>query len=358
MTACSSTPKPEPYGTLEDGREAHLYTLTNKSGMTATMTSFGAMLVGLTAPDRNGQLADVTVGFDDLDSCIEDSMYRGATVGRFGNRLKDGKFTLDGAEYTLATNNGDNHLHGGNVGFNKKLWNAQYVSRPGAQGVEFKLVSPDGEEGYPGTLTVQATYWLNDKNEFIAEFEATTDAPTIVNMVHHTYWNLTGDFANSDVLGHELTLYADQYLPIDEGLIPEANAPAPVAGTPMDFTSPRKIGERVDEGFVQLERARGYDHAWIVNGETGILRPAAKAHDPASGRVMEVWTDQPAIQFYGGNFMSGAPGPGGKPMNFRHALCLETEGYPDAPNRPDFPSPVLRPGDTYKHMMIHRFYTQ
>jgi aldose 1-epimerase len=344
----------ETYGTLPDGRVARIFTLENRHGLRARVTEYGAILVSVETPDRHGKLADITLGFDTLAGWLQNPSYLGASVGRFGNRIRDGKFTLDGREYTLAKNNEPGgipcHLHGGVNGFDRVLWQGEQTGNR----VVFTYISPAGEEGYPGTLTAKITYTLTDENELKWEAEATTDAPTIVNLVHHTYWNLTGD-PTAPILGHVMQLDADAYLPTDAGLIPTGEL-APVAGTPLDFTTPTVVGDRIDADFEALHFAGGYDHCWVVRGEIGIVRPAARVSDPASGRFMEVSTDQPGIQFYAGNFLDGTyAGKGGVHYARRTGLCLETEGFPDAPNQPAFPSCVLRPGETYRHVMIHRF---
>ena len=344
------------FGKLPDGSEAKLYTLTNANGLRARITDFGATLVSLEVPDQEGNLADVTLGFDDAAAYYApENPYFGASVGRFGNRIKDGKFTLDGKEYTLATNNDPGgipcHLHGGEVGFNRVLWTGETDETNNA--VVFTYVSKDGEEGYPGTLTTKVTYTLTDDNELKWEAEATTDAPTVLNLVHHSYWNLSGDPTTS-INDHLLTLNADHFLPTDAGLIPTGEK-APVEGTPMDFTTATAIGDRVEEDFEALKLGGGYDHCWVLKPGEG-MRMAARLKDPKSGRVMEISTDQPAIQFYGGNFLDGTlAGKGGVQYAHRTGLCLETENFPDAPNQPEFPSAVLRPGETYRHVMIHKF---
>lgn len=346
----------ETFGKLPDGREAKLYTLTNKNGLRAKISDLGATLVAMEVPDKEGKIADVTHGFDSPEGYLSDgNPYFGATVGRFGNRIAHGKFTLDGKEYTLATNNEPGgipcHLHGGKVGFNKVMWSGE--TNEATNSVTFTYVSKDGEEGYPGTLTTRVTYTLTDENELKWEAEATTDAPTILNIVHHSYWNLSGDPSTS-INDHLLTLEADQYLPTDAGLIPTGE-PAAVAGTPMDFTDATPIGQRVDEEFEALKLGGGYDHAWVLTPKEGV-RLAARLKDPKSGRVLEISTDKPAIQFYGGNFLDGTvAGKGGVKYAHRTACCLETENFPDAPNHPSFPSAVLRPGETYRHVMIHKF---
>ena len=367
IASCEKTPVPatsspsrsgvtrEVWGRMPDGREVALFTLTNANGLRARVTEYGAILVSMEIPDREGKTADVTHGYDTLDDWLTNTSYFGATVGRFANRIAHGKFTLDGKEYQLATNNSPGdipcHLHGGKTGFDKILWSGTAIG----DGVELTYLSKDGEEGYPGNLNIKVTYRLTGENELIWKAVATTDAPTIINMAHHSYWNLSGDPAVS-INNHELMLAADHYLPTNAGLIPTGRI-APVSGTPMDFTSPTAIGKRINEDFEALKFGGGYDHAWVLRkGGDSALKPAARLKDPASGRIMEILTDQPAIQFYGGNFLDGAAaGKGGVKYAFRTALCLETENLPDAPNHPDFPSAVLRPGETYTHTMVHRF---
>ena len=339
---------------MPDGRQVKIFTLTNKNGLKARVTEYGAILVSMETPDKTGKLADLTHGYDTLEGWLTNTSYFGATVGRFGNRIKDGKFTLDGKEYTLETNNDPGGipcaLHGGLKGFDKVVWSGRITDE---NVVEFSYLSKDGEEGYPGNLSVKVSYSLNDDDELKWEAEARTDAPTIINLVHHSYWNLTGN-PNQEINEHVLTLHADHYLPTNPGLIPTGEI-APVADTPMDFTQPTVIGARVDAAFEALEFGGGYDHAWVLTAEEG-LRLAARLEDPTTGRVMELYTNQPAIQFYGGNFLDGkAIGKGGTAYARRTALCLETEGFPDSPNQPAFPSPVLRPGQIYFHTMIHKF---
>ncbi|HUL52031.1 MAG TPA: aldose epimerase family protein [Opitutaceae bacterium] len=345
------------YGTMTDGREVKIFTLTNTQGLTARVTEYGAILVGLEVPDKAGHKADVTLGYDTLAGWLGSTSYFGATVGRFGNRIAHGQFTLDGKTYTLATNDHPGgipcHLHGGVKGFDKVLWHGEPVRKAGARGVAFTYTSKDGEEGYPGTLHVTVTYWLTDANELVWAAEATTDKATVINLAHHTYWNLTGDPTKA-ITDHELMLAADSYLPTDKGLIP-TGVLAPVAGTPMDFRTSTPVGARINADFEALKLGGGYDHCWVLRPGQGV-RLAAVLKDPASGRIMEVLTDQPGIQFYSGNFLNGsAVGKGGVKYQLRTGLCLETEDFPDAPNRADFPSAVLRPGQTYHHTMICRF---
>lgn len=340
----------EIYGKLADGREVKLFTLTNKNGLVAKVMEYGAILTSMEVPDAAGQLADLTLGFDSLEGWLSNSSYYGATAGRFGNRIKDAKFTLDGRVYQLAENDGPNHLHGGIDGFNRVLWSGKIV---GNDAVEFRYISKAGEEGYPGNLEVIVTYTLTDADELIWHAEATTDAPTPVNLVHHTYWNLSGDFS-VPITDHEILLNADHYLPTDAGMIPTGEI-APVLGTPLDFTSSMVIGDRINQDFEALNLAGGYDHAWVLR-EGQVTRLAARLADPKSGRVMEVLTNQPAVQFYAGNKLSAHAGcKGGIRYIKQSGLCLETEGFPDAPNHSHFPSSILRPGEQYSHLLIHRF---
>lgn len=346
--------KEEIYGQLPDGRPVRIYTLTNGKGLMIRVMEYGAILVSVEVPDMAGNVADVTHGYDTLEGWLGNNSYFGASIGRFGNRIRNGKFELDGIQYTLATNNEPGglpcHLHGGSTGFDKVLWSGKMI---GENRVEFTYQSPNDEEGYPGNLEAKVIYTLNEDNEFHWEATAKTDAPTIINMVHHTYWNLTGDPTRS-INSHELTLNALHYLPTDEGLIPTGEI-AEVANTPMDFTKPTAIGARMEADFEPLKFAGGYDHCWILE-KGGELQYAAKLRDPSSGRIMEVLTNQPAIQFYGGNFLDGsAIGKNDIPYTKHSALCLETEGFPDAPNQPTFPSAVLRPGEIYHHKLVHRF---
>ena len=345
------------FGKMPDGRTAKIFTLSNSSGMEAKVTEYGAILVGIKVPDRNGKAEDVTLGYDTLDGWLTNTSYFGSTVGRYGNRIAHGKFTLDGKEYTLATNNDPGGipcaLHGGLKGFDKVLWTGTPVSKTGAQGVAFTYTAKDGEEGYPGNLKVKVTYWLTGNNELVWEAEATTDKATPVNIVHHSYWNLTGDARNT-INNCVLMLPANKYLPTDAGLIPTGQL-ASVKGTPMDFTKPTPIGQRVNENFEALKLGGGYDHCWVLNNKVG-MHTAARLHDPASGRTLTLTTDQPGVQFYGGNFLDGkVAGKGGVAYQFRTGLCLETQHYPDSPNQPTFPNCILRPGQTYKHTMVHKF---
>ena len=346
------------YGKLPDGREAHLFTLTNSNGMRVRLTDYGAITVGVEVPDRDGRLADVTLGFDTLEGWLGNKPHFGATVGRFANRIAKGRFTLDGKEYVLATNNGPNHLHGGVVGFDKVLWEAHDAELPDAAGVEFRYLSEDGEDGYPGNLQVTATHLLAEGNIFYIAFTASTDKATVVNLAHHSYWNLSGAPAG-DILDHELMIEADRYTVVDETLIPTGELRS-VEGTPLDFRILTPVGVRI------AQVPGGYDHNFVrnsSNSKTGVLStPAghfwlvAKVKDPKSGRLMEVYTNQPGVQFYSGNFLDGTiTGKGGVVYRKHGGLCLETQHFPDSPNHPEFPSTVLRPGQTYRHVMVHRF---
>jgi len=340
------------FGTLPDGREAWLYTLVNAHGLRARISDFGALLVSMETPDCEGVLADLTHGFATFGGWLENLPYFGATCGRYGNRIANGEFTLDGQHHKLATNNAPAgipcHLHGGDTGFHRRLWEAVMI--PG--GVELRLRSPAGEEGYPGNLDAKVTYRLTDDNELIWQAEAVTDAPTILNLVHHSYWNLSGDPRRS-ICSHELQLEADHFLPTTAGMIPTGEI-APVAGTPMDFTSGMAVGARIDDDFEPLRMGNGYDHAWVLRPCDGVRR-VARLCDPESGRSMEVSTDQPAIQIYTANGINGISGKRGITYENRTAICLETEAFPDAPNQPGFPTTVLRPGETYRHTLVHRF---
>jgi aldose 1-epimerase len=344
------------YGTTTDGKEVKLFTIYNPNGLIAKFSEYGATLVSLEVPDRDGKIADVTLGYDTHEQWLVNTSYFGSSVGRYANRIAGGKFSLDGKDYQLATNNTPGgmpcHLHGGKTGFDKALWKGEVIG----DSVVFRYRSVDGEEGYPGNLDVTVTYSLTDSNELIWEATATTDAPTIINLVHHSYWNLSGDPQRS-ILNHELQLEAKHYLPTNVGMIPTGEI-ADVSGTPMDFTHATAIGQRIDADFEALRFAGGYDHCWVLNPGTG-TRLAARLSDPTSGRTMEVFTNQPGIQFYSGNFLDGtAIGKSGITYGHRSGLCLETQNFPDAPNHPAFPSAVLRPGETYRHRMIHRFSTK
>jgi len=315
--------------------------------------TYGAIVVSLEMPDSKGQMDDIVLGYDNLDGYLEVSPYFGAIVGRYGNRIGKGEFTLDGVTYKLATNDNANHLHGGIKGFDKVVWEDKPVWKADGVGVELSYLSKDGEEGYPGNLKATVTYLLTNKNELRIDYFATTDRATPVNLTHHGYFNLTG--GERDILGHVLMLNADRFTPVDAGLIPTGEL-QPVAGTPMDFTKPTPIGERIEVDFEQLKLGGGYDHNWVLNRTGGGLSLAARVSEPTTGRVVEVWTTQPGVQFYAGNFLDGTiTGKGGRGYQHRWGFCLETQHYPDSPNKPNFPSTILRPGERYETTTIYRF---
>ena len=341
------------FGKSPDGKEVRLYALRNTKGATATIMTYGAIVVSLEMPDSKGQMDDIVLGYDNLDGYLEVSPYFGAIVGRYGNRIGKGEFTLDGVTYKLATNDNANHLHGGIKGFDKVVWEDKPVWKADGVGVELSYLSKDGEEGYPGNLKATVTYLLTNKNELRIDYFATTDRATPVNLTHHGYFNLTG--GERDILGHVLMLNADRFTPVDAGLIPTGEL-QPVAGTPMDFTKPTPIGERIEVDFEQLKLGGGYDHNWVLNRTGGGLSLAARVSEPTTGRVVEVWTTQPGVQFYAGNFLDGTiTGKGGRGYQHRWGFCLETQHYPDSPNKPNFPSTILRPGERYETTTIYRF---
>ncbi|HGY56729.1 MAG TPA: galactose mutarotase [Caldithrix abyssi] len=344
------------YG-MADGKEVNLYTFTNTNGMTAKITNYGAIVQSLTAPDKNGKYEDVTLGYDKLEDYINDKSYFGCIVGRFGNRIAKGKFMLDGKEYTLATNNGPNHLHGGIKGFNKVVWDAEIVKGKDFGGLKLTYLSKDGEEGYPGNLNCTVIYTLTDQNELRIEYKATTDKPTPVNLTHHSYFNLSGN-GKQNILNQELWINADYYTPVDETLIPTGEI-APVKGTPFDFTKPTAIGARINEKNTQLEYGHGYDHNWVLNDADGSLKLQASLYDPASGRLMEIYTQEPGLQFYSGNFLDGSiTGKYGVKYTRNYCAVLETQHFPDSPNQPDFPSVILKPGQTYHTETVYKFLTK
>jgi aldose 1-epimerase len=343
------------FGKTRTGASVDLYTLTNANGMEAAIMNRGAILVSLKTPDRSGKMADVVLGFDTLEGYLGENPYFGAVVGRYGNRIAKGRFTLNGKEYKLATNNGPNALHGGLQGFDKQVWQAQPV---GKSGLRLTYVSKDGEEGYPGTLTTTIEYTLTDANELKLAYSATTDKDTVLNVTNHSYFNLAGE-GTGDILGHRMQLFADRFTPVDATLIPTGEL-KPVAGTPFDFRQPHLIGERIDAaGDEQIKFGGGYDHNWVVNGSMGTLRPAARVVEPKSGRILEVSTTEPGVQFYTGNFLDGTiKGKGGKVYKRRYGFCLETQHFPDSPNHPKFPSVVLKPGGKFASNTVFKFSTE
>lgn len=347
------------WGTLPDGTEIGLITLRNGNGVEATLSEFGGTLVTLRTPDRDGVFADIVLGHDEVRSYSgqETASYFGATIGRYGNRIAEGKFSIGGKAFTLAANNGPNHLHGGRQGFDQRVWKGASFEAAGGVGAEFTYRSKDGEEGYPGNLDVTVRYTLTDRDELRIDYEATTDAPTHVNLTNHSYWNLSGDAAR-DILGHILMIDADCMTPVDAGLIPTGEI-APVEETPFDFRKPTAIGERIDRDDAQLKHGKGYDHNWVLAGTGKAMKVAAVLADPQSGRALEISTTEPGLQFYSGNFLDGKTvGKGGRPYGFRSGLCLETQHYPDTPNQKTFPTTLLKPGETYKTTTVHRFFVQ
>ena len=346
------------FGQTADGQPVTIFTLTNANGMKARVMNYGAIVVSLEVPDRNGDKADVVLGYNSLAEYIEATPYFGAIVGRYGNRIANGTFTLDDQTYTLAANNEPGgipcHLHGGLKGFDKVVWDAEPVEGDGKVGLKLHYVSKDGEEGYPGNLDATVFCWLTDDNTLRFDYELNTDKATPVNLTHHGYFNLRGE-GNGDILGHMLTIHADRFTPVDKGLIP-TGVLQPVAGTPFDFTTPHAIGERVNSDDEQLTFGGGYDHNWVMREQPGELILAATVEEPESGRVMKVFTTEPGIQFYCGNFLdSSNVGKSGIAYAHRTGFCLETQHFPDSPNQPNFPSTILRPGETYQSTTEYRF---
>jgi len=348
-----------PFATMPDGAEIDVYTLTNENGIKIRVINYGAIVLSIETPDVNGDFADIVLGYDTLASYLEATPYFGAVVGRYGNRIANGTFTLDGKTYTLAKNDGDNALHGGNVGFDKVVWEAKALKEKQRVGVELHYLSKDGEEGYPGNLDVTVRYWLDNQDAWTIEYEATTDKATPVNLTQHTYWNLAGH-DSGDILGHQLRLFADRFTPVDKGLITTGEL-RPVAGTPMDFTNMKAIGKEINAATEQLKFGLGYDHNWVLSSKTDQksgLRMAARVVEPKSGRVLNVRTEEPGIQFYCGNFLDGTNiGKGGHAYQYRNGFCLETQHYPDSPNKPDFPSTILKPGEKYETRTVYQFTT-
>lgn len=342
------------FGNLKDGRPVELYTLTNENGVEVKITNYGGIITSILVPDKQGNIEDVVLGFESLEGYLqEDVPYFGAIVGRYGNRIAEGKFKLEGETYQLAVNNGPNHLHGGLVGFDKVLWQAEEVETANAVGLKVHYLSKDMEEGYPGNLSVEVIYTLNNANELAIEYSATTDKKTIVNLTNHSYFNLTGNIER-DILEHEVMINADKFVPVDSILIPDGEL-RKVEGTPFDFTQPTAVGKRIETDDQQLAYGLGYDHCWVLNGAEGEMKLAASVYEPISGRFMEVRTTEPGIQFYSGNFLDGSLSGKGVSYDYRYGLCLETEHFPDSPNQPEFPSVVLEAGETYQTKTSYTF---
>ena len=340
-------------GDTVDGREVAMFTLENANRVTTQIMSYGGTVVSLRVPDRDGELGDVVLGFDGLAGYRGSRAYLGALVGRYGNRIGGARFTLDGRDHQLAANDGPNHLHGGIRGFDKVVWDATPRATTAGPALELRHVSADGEEGYPGNLTVRVVYTLRHDNALAIEYTATTDRDTVVNLTNHAYWNLAGHAAGS-ILDHQLVLEADRFVAAGPRLIPTGEL-RPVAGTALDFRTATAIGARIDSDDDQLRVAQGYDHSYVIIGTADELRPAARVVEPTSGRVLEVATTEPAVQFYSGNFLDGERGKGGATYHRRAGFCLETQHYPDSPNQPSFPTTVLRKGASYQSTTIYRF---
>ena len=350
LVLCSSTLAQKitkaSFGTA-DGQAVDLYTLTNRNGMEAKITNYGGIVTSLTAPDRTNKWTDVVLGFNDLAPYLKGHPYFGALVGRYGNRIAKGRFTLNGVEYKLAVNNGENTLHGGIKGFDKVVWQATSMRTKLGPALSLTYLSKDGEEGYPGNLTVKVVYTLTNNNELRIDYTASTDKDTVINLTHHSYFNLAGE-GNGDILNHVITLNANKFIPTDAGSIPTGEI-RNVQGTPFDFLKPMVIGARINQDDEQLKFGSGYDHTWVINGQMGTLRQAATAYEPTSGRVMQVWTTEPGVQFYTGNFLDGTlTGKSGKLYPRRSGLCLETQHYPDSPNQSKFPTTTLKKGTVDK----------
>ncbi len=341
-----------PWGKLTDGTPVDLYTLRNGNGMVARISNYGGIVTSLMAPDRNGQLGDVVLGYDQVEGYLKSTPYFGCLVGRYANRIAKGKFSIDGNTFTVATNNGPNHLHGGLKGFDKVVWSGRVVNGPDGRALELTYTSPDGEEGYPGNLRVTATYTLTADNGLRLDYRATTDKPTVLNLTQHSYFNLAG---KGDVLGHLVEIGADRYTPVDETLIPTGELAA-LQGTPLDFRKATAIGARINDPHPQMKFGGGYDHNYVFPKRVGDLTIMARVTEPTTGRVLEVISTEPGMQFYTGNFLDGTiTGKGGWTYQQRHAFCMEPGHYPDSPNQKTFPSTALRPGQAFQSTIIYRF---
>jgi len=346
------------FGKAPDGQDVDLYTLTNKNGVEVAISTYGGVVVSLKVPDRNGKLGDVVLGFDSVDGYVSDKSYFGAIIGRYGNRIGHAQFVLDGKTYTLAKNNGENTLHGGNKGFNKAVWTPKEIPAKDGQALELTYQSKDGEEGFPGNLQVRVVYTLTDSNALRIDYSATTDKNTVINLTNHSYFNLAGP-GSGDILGHVLTIEADKFTPVDSGLIPTGEL-REVAGTPFDFRKPTLIGTRINSDDEQIKLGGGYDHNFVLRRKMAAqISLAARVMEPKTGRVLEVWTTEPGIQFYTGNFLDGSvQGKGNITYTKRSAFCLETQHFPDSPNKPKFPSTELNPGQHYHTTTIYKFSTE
>jgi aldose 1-epimerase len=350
----TSNMKKMAYGKMPDGTPIDMYVLTNAKGMQASIITYGGAVASLTAPDRTGKYADVVLGPDNLEGWTKQTAYLGALIGRYGNRIGHGKFALAGKTYALPKNDADNTLHGGPAGFDKRVWTAASAESAEGQALQLTYTSVDGEAGFPGNLTAKVVYTLTENNELKIDYTATTDKETVVNLTNHSYFNLAGQ-GEGDILQHQVTINADRFTPVDSGLIPTGEL-RPVQGTPFDFTKSTAIGARIGQDEEQLKFGQGYDHNWVLNKGAGGLTKAAEAYEPGSGRVLEVLTTEPAMQFYTGNFLDGSiHGKGGKTYPRRSAFCMETQHYPDSPNHPAFPTTTLEPGATYHTTTVYKF---
>jgi len=349
--------KSEPFGKAPDGTPVELFTLKNLNGVTAQITNYGGIITALNVPDKDGNFEDVVLGFYTLEEYIKKSPHFGCLVGRYGNRIAEGKFTLDGVEYQMAVNNGPNHLHGGVVGFDKKVWTPEMLTEENGSALKLTYLSPDGEENYPGNLNVEAVYRLNDDNELILTFIATTDKKTVLNLTHHSYFNLKGH-GNGDILDHEIQFNSAEFVAIDSTSIPLGPL-MNVSNTPFNFLQPKPMGQDIEAEDEQIRNGGGYDHSFVVDGYNEELKLACTVRERTSGRIMEVWTTEPAVQFYTGNFLDGSiKGKDGKVYNKRYGFCLEAQHYPDSPNHPEYPTTVLDPGEVYDQTTIYKFLTE
>ena len=353
IAQAQSTVTKRSFGKTSAGENVDLYLLRNANGVETTITNYGGIVVSLKVPDRAKKFDDVVLGFSDLEPYTKQGPYFGALIGRYGNRIARGRFKLNGVEYKLAVNNGENHLHGGIKGFDKVVWTGREMNTKAGPAVVLTYLSKDGEEGYPGNLRVRVVYTLTNKDELKIDYSATTDKDTVINLTHHSYFNLRGE-GNGDILEHLVKINADRFVPIDAGSIPLGEL-SKVAGTPFDFLKSTAIGARINDDNEQLKNGSGYDHTFVINGRPGTLRLAATAYEPSTGRTMEVWTTEPGMQFYTGNFLDGLTGKSGKPYPRRSGFCFETQHYPDSPNQPSFPTTTLRRGRTYTSTTIYRF---
>lgn len=342
------------FGRLNDGTEVYEFTLQNPGGMRVKIINYGAIVMSIEVPDRNGKLGDVILGYDDLDGYINDNSYQGAIVGRYGNRIAKGKFTLEDIEHQVTVNDGENHLHGGRKGFFKSIWNSEPIQSETDPALKLTYLSPDGEEGYPGNVNIEVIYTITEENALKIEYTGTTDKITILNPTHHSYFNLTAD-PNKTILDNELMINADKTTEVGAGLIPTGKL-VDVENTPMDFRTPTKIGARINADDAQLKLGFGYDHNWVLNNFDKQIRKAVELYDSSTGRLMEIFTDQPGMQFYSGNFLDGTiKGKKGISYQYRTGLCLEAQLFPDSPNKPDFPSATLKPGEKYSQTTIYKF---